>query len=375
MHVVRVRHLFYPDMPQDYFYELSARQVMRGYDVDVVTWARSGECSVERVSEGFSIHRLRGLNFSLGGVIQEYPYLPSLPRKIELLSPDVVHAESHLFLTSVQAVMKARKLGLPCVVSVHGVFAERGFAVDFVQHVYLRSLGLSVFRSANRVICLTRADAEEVVRLGCPLEKIRVVPNAVDTERFKPCKERDNLVVWVGRFVPEKGLNYLVEAAKIIVNDFKFRNVKFLLVGYGPLKQKIMKLAYDYGLFGRFVHFTGVLSRDEIAEVLSKATVFVFPSLREGLPLSLLEAMSCSLPVVSSDIPGINNVITNGKNGLLVPARNPKALAHAILMLLNDENLRNKLGWNARKLIIGKYNWDMVINEIENVYCEIIKEA
>jgi len=279
-------------------------------------------------------------------------------------------------LTSFQAIKKARRLGLPCVVSVHGVFADRGFGVNFAQRLYLRSLGLSILKSANRVICLTLSDAKEVVRLGCPSEKVRLVPNAVDTELFKPCKEReDNWVVWVGRFVPEKGLNYLIEAAKIIVDDFKFKDVKFLLVGYGPWKKKIMKLAYDYGLAGKFIRFTEALGRDEVAKVLGKATIFVFPSLREGLPLSVLEAMACGVPVVGSDVPGINDVIINGENGLLVPARDPKALAKAVLTLLNDEDLRRELGQKARKLVTEKYCWDSVISKIENIYYEAIKES
>lgn len=373
MHVVRIRHLFYPDMPKDYFYELSSRQVMKGYDVDIITWARNGKGCIKRVPEGFYIHRLYGLNFSLGDAVREYPYLPGLSREIELLKPDIIHAESHLFLTSFQAVRKARRLGLPCVVSVHGVFADRGFGANLAQHLYLRIVGLSVFKLADRVICLTPSDAREVVRLGCPPEKVRVVPNAVDTERFKPCKEREaDLVVWVGRFVPEKGLEYLIEAAKIVAQEFK--DVKFLLVGYGSLKAKIMKLTFDRGLLNN-VRFTGPLSRDEVAKVLGKATVFVFPSLREGLPLSVLEAMACGVPVVGSDIPGVNEVVKHEENGFLVPPKNSEALANVILTLLNDENLRRKVGRDARQLMTEKYNWNAIASKIEKVYHEAIKDA
>jgi 1,4-alpha-glucan branching enzyme len=370
VHIVRVRHLFYPDMPRDYFYELSARQVEMGHEVNVLTWNRNGKCSEERMVEGFIVYRLPGLNFCIPGIIQEYPYLPGLPAKVERLKSEIVHAESHLFLTTVQAVRKAKKLNLPSVVTVHGVFAERGVAVNFAQYAYLRTLGLEVFRSANRVICLTQGDVEEIVRFGCPLEKIRLVPNAVDTEVFKPCKEReDNLVVWVGRFVPEKGLECLVEAAKIVADEF--RNVKFLLVGYGPLKAKIMKLVYDRGLLGRFVRFTGPLSRDDVAKVLGKAAVFVFPSLKEGLPLSVLEAMACGVPVVGSDIPGVKDVIKHGENGFLAPPKNPKALADGILALLNDRKLRMRLGKGARELMLENYSWNIVTNRLETVYQEV----
>jgi len=372
MHIVRIRHLFYPDMPRDYFYELSTRQVWQGHEVDVLTWSKSGKFSEEKVNEGFTVHRLCGLNFSLFGMVQDYPYLPGLPTKLEMLKPDVVHAESHLFLSTVQAVNMSKKLGLPCVVTVHGVFADRGFAINFAQEAYLRTLGLEVFKNADRIICLTRSDAEEIAGFGCPLNKIRLVPNAVDSEFFKPGDEReDNLIVWVGRFVPEKGVEYLVEAARILVD--KHRDVKFLLIGYGPLKTKIIRLVYNYGLLGKSVHFVGPLSREEIAKILSKATVFVFPSLREGLPLSVLEAMACSLPVVGSDIPGVNDVVMHGENGFLVPPKEAKALANGILVLLNDGNIRRSFGKNARQLIVEKYEWNIVINKIEKVYNEAIE--
>lgn len=339
-----------------------------GHEVDVVTWSRNGECSEERVADGFTVYRLSGVNFSMDGVIQEYPYLPGLPAKIVVLRPGVVHAESHLFLTTVQAVRKARKLGLPSVVSVHGVFADRGFAVNFAQFVYLRTLGLEVFRSADRVVCLTRGDVEEVVRFGCPFDKVRLVPNAVDTERFKPCKEReDNLVVWVGRFVPEKGLEYMIKAAKIVAEEC--REVKFLLIGYGPLKAKVMKLTHDLGLLDT-VRFTGPLSRDEVAKVLGKAAVFAFPSLREGLPLAVLEAMACGLPVVGSNIPGVNDTVRHRENGLLTPSKDPKALAAGILALLNDRNFRMRLGKRARELTLEKYSWDIITGMIEKIYNE-----
>jgi len=361
-------------MPRDCFYEMSARQVKKGHKVDVVTWNRNGHSLEEVVDEGFVIHRLPGLNFSLDGMIREYPFLPGLPAKIEMLNPDIVHAVSHLFLPSVQAIRKAKSLGLPCVVSVHGVFAERGVALKLAQFAYLRTLGLGVFRSADRVVCLTRSDAEEVVRFGCPLEKIRLIPNAVDTELFMPDEDREDcLVVWVGRFVPEKGVQYLVMAARIVAERSK--DVRFLLVGYGPLKARIMKLARDFGLLDKSINILGPLSREEIAEILSKASVFSFPSLKEGMPLSVLEAMASAVPVVSSNIPGINDVIIHGENGILVPPRNPKALANAIMLLLEDRDLRRKLGQNARQLMVEKHSWNLVTEKTEEVYNEAIGKA
>jgi len=132
-----------------------------------------------------------------------------------------------------------------------------------------------------------------------------------------------------------------------------------------------MKLAQDFGLLDKSIYILGPLSREEIAEILSKASVFSFPSLKEGMPLSVLEAMASAVPVVGSNIPGINDVIIHGENGILVPPRNPEALANAIMLLLEDRSLRRKLGQNARKVITEKYNWSKVINDLEKVYEEI----
>lgn len=371
MRIARVRHLFYPDMPRDYFFELSTRQVKAGHEVDVLTWNKRKNPLEENVSDGFTIFRLAGFNFSMDGVITDYPYLPSLPEKIKKLKPEIIHGESHLFLTTVQAVKTAKKLGIPSVVTVHGVMARRSAAVNLVQHIYLRTLGLWLFENTNKIICLTKSDAQEIVGFGCPSEKIKVIPNAVDTNRFRPGKVRQkNLVVWVGRFVPEKGLNCLINAAKIVVKEYK--DAEFVLIGYGQLKAKVMKFAYNYDLL-KNVHFTGPFNRDQIADFLGKASIFILPSFKEGLPLSLLEAMASGVAAVGSHIQGISDVVTHGQNGLLVPPENPEALANTVITLLNDENLRRRLGQSARRLMKEKHNWDMITHKIEKVYLEAIR--
>jgi glycosyltransferase involved in cell wall biosynthesis len=308
------------------------------------------------------------------GITHEYPFLPSLPAEINALKPEVLHVESHLFLTAFQAVKKANREHLPCVVSVHGVLAERGTFANLAQVAYLRSFGSEVLRGADRIICLTHSDAAEIRQYGCPPEKIRLVPNAIDTELFKPCKKReDNLVVWVGRFVPEKGLEYLIKAAEIVSK--RFRTVRFLFVGYGPLRAEITKMANDHGLLDKFVTITGPISRREIARILSSATIFVFPSLKEGLPVSVLEAMASEIPIVSSNVKGINEIILDQQTGFLVPPKKPEAIANSILTLLNNKDLRRKFGRRARQLVTEKYSWTRVIREMEKVYHEAVGET
>jgi glycosyltransferase involved in cell wall biosynthesis len=271
-------------------------------------------------------------------------------------------------MTTIQAVKISNDFRYPNIVEVHGAIAKRGVFMNLAQHIYLNTLARWMFKKATLVRCLTQSDAQIILRYGCPYKKIRVVPNAVDTNLFRPQNGREeNLIVWVGRFVPEKGLEYLIRAAKIITDNRK--DVKFLLVGDGPLKTKIIKLASDLDI-NKFIHFTGVLRREEVAKILGKATIFALPSLREGMPFAVLEAMSCGIPVVGSDVIGVRDLIINGENGLLVPAKDPEALAKGILSLLSDTNLRINMGERARRLIIAKYSWDHVISKIERVYYE-----
>ncbi len=370
MRIARIRHLFFPDMPRDYFYELSEQQKKRGNEVHVVTWNKNGRQS-EILSDNFYIHRLNGVNFALKGKVQDYPCLPTLSSTLKQINPDIIHAESHLFLPSVQSLRIAEKLACPFIISVHGVYADRGLAVNYAQKTYLRAIS-RVFRKANRIICLTYDEAAEISKFGFPAEKISIIPNGVDTGLFKPSAQREsNLIVWAGRFVPEKGLEYLIEAAKIIHE--KNNEAKLLLIGYGPLKSKLRLMVKSYDLEG-FVIISDSLPRERIASILGKATVFVFPSIKEGLPVSVLEAAASAAPIVASDIPGVNCIIDNHKSGLLVPAKNSRALASAILDLLDNLSLRKELGSNARQAAIDRFGWQNVLDSLDSVYLQAVNE-
>lgn len=374
MRIARIRHLFFPDTPKDYFYELTAKQVKIGHQVDVLTWSQIGESRVRKVAEGFNIYSMHGLNFAIPGLFEHYPFLPELPDVLERVKPEIVHAESHLFLTTAQAVTKAKKLDLPSVVSVHGVFAKRGLLTNFFQDAYIRTVGLDILRKTDIVICLTKSDVAEIIHFGVPSEKIRLVSNAVDTEIFKPAANLPSeamLIVWVGRFVNEKGVEYFIRAAKLIAE--KSKDVRFLLIGYGPLKFRMMQLAANIGISSSIITFSKPMKRKDVAKILSTSSIFVFPSIKEGMPLALLEAMASGNAIVASDIPGVNEVIKNNYNGLLVLPRDPEAIASAVLTLINDTKLKKKLSFNARKTVENNFSFNNMLTNLEAVYLEAMR--
>lgn len=374
MHIARVIHVFPPEAIGDpfYSYELSLRQAARRHRVTVITWARQRTANKVKVAETFGVYRLKGINFKLNGRISEYPFLPYLSSVLKNIKPDVIHAHSHLFLTTFSAVKEAKKLRLPSVVTVHGVSAKRDAFTNFAQQSYLCTVGKWIFKNATRIICLTISDAYEVMKYGADRSKIRIVPNAVDLSLFKPSKKKsiDPLFVWVGRFVPEKGLRYLVKAIEVVVRDCK--DAKFILIGDGPMLPMIKKMVKKSGL-NDYVRFTGFMDPKSVSHVLSKATAFVFPSLKEGMPKAVLEAMACGLPVIASKISGIDEFVTNGYNGLLVPPKDHQVLGEAIMNVISDRTLATKLEANARKTVEIDHNWNTVLNALDSVYQESLR--
>ena len=348
----------------------------RGYEIDILSHVRSSDekkLYARLKQKRIRPHFAEAVSFSIPGLVADFPFFLSLETMIKKLQPDVIHVNNLPFLTTFQSMRVARKLGKRGVVHVHGVIGERGSILNFAQRTYIHTIGHTVFKDTTKVICLTLHDAIKIRRYGCPAEKIRIIPNGVDVDKFRPeGDEVESLILWVGRFVQEKGLEYLIKGLHIVAK--KQPAVKLAMTGDGPLLPKIQRIVKRYKLTENVI-FLGLRSREEIPSIINKASIYALPSLNEGMPYALLEAMACGKPVVGSDIPGISDVITHGQNGLLIPPRNSEALANAILKLLDDGNLRRRLGRNARRLMVEKYSWNIITNKIEKVYYEAIKEA
>lgn len=327
------------------------------------------KCDNLRPRNNFRFHCLRSVN--LEQVLSTrtfYPIPIGLADAIARDPPEVVDAFSHLFLTTAQAVRVAKNRGIPSIVSVHGVYAARGALLNIGQGIYNRTVAVRTFREATLVRCLTEADAVEVGRLGCPRRKIRVIPNPVDTDLFKPRDPReDNLIVWTGRFVREKRLKDIVECMRIVASTD--RRARLLLVGSGPLLPEIRSLVRRYGL-DAFIRFTGPVERSRVAELLSKASIFLFSSAKEGMPVSVLEAMSAGEAVVSYDIPSMRQLVENNVDGLLVDDDSPDRLAQAVMNLLSDSKSRERIGDSARKSVLSNFGYSHIIPQLEKLYSE-----
>ena len=211
-------------------------------------------------------------------------------------------------------------------------------------------------------------------------EKIEVVYNGINIEKFLPRKNKekaktglglnpkDHVIGLIGRFEKQKGHVYLVEAASKIISDIE--NVHLVFLGEGSLKKSIQGEVERLKLKSQ-VTFLNL--REDVAAVLNAMDILVLPSLWEGLGMVLLEAMAAGVPVLASDVDGIREAVVNNQTGILVPPADSGKLAEQVLALLKDEYLRCTLSKNGRDFVEEKFNINKFVNKMESIYQQLKK--
>lgn len=283
---------------------------------------------------------------------------------------DVLHC--HLALTDVIGRLAGIVAGVPVLLTTeHGKHLWKGRAHLLLERLLSR-------RTAAR-ICVSR-DILEIrrERERTPAEKLVFIPNAVDPAAFEPGRGRaavmadlgwppeDDLVLSVGRLVSAKHYPRLVEAAGMLRE--RRPRTRLLLVGEGPCREEIERRRDELEL-GDLVSLAG--SRTDIPDLLGAADVFVLSSIREGLPVSLLEAMAAGKGIVATRVGGIPDAVADGKSALLVEQDDPAALAGAIARLLDDRELRGRLGEAAKQTIAERYAFDGIGARIGDLYVDL----
>ncbi len=292
---------------------------------------------------------------------------------------DLIHAH-WVIPNGFPAALVARRRGLPLVVSLHGsdvYLAERHVALAAAAGVALRQAAAVTACSADLYV--------RSVRLGTRVTASRVIPYGVNPQEFRPDAQAQvqvrgelgvdadtPLVVGLGRLVAKKGFGVLLDAWPHVLRQHP--QALLVLVGYGDLRSQLQRQATALGI-GRQVHFAGQLERGRAAAYVAAADVFALPIVSgqgaDGLPNALLEAMGAGRPVVASRVAGVPDVIEDGCHGLLVPERDPAALAGAITRLLGDRALARRLGVAARQRIETDLTWDQAAVRFEQVYADV----
>lgn len=294
--------------------------------------------------------------------------------------PDIIYARQDGFSFSLPLIQIIFKK--PYIVEINGLLDDEAKMLKspgFTRKFKSRSEKIN-YKLADKIVAVTKGIKDGIVeQFNVDPQKIHVISNGANIDMFKPldqnkCKlELDpsiNYVCFVGNLAPWQGVEYLIQAAPLILS--KCPNVNFLIVGDGIMKDKWMQLAEVIGVSDKFI-FTGSVPYEKIPLYINASGICVapFPKARNekiGLsPLKLYEYMACGKPVVASNIKGVGNLLELEQTGIAVPPENPDDLATAIIKLLKNESIRKKMGINSRKCVVENHSWASVAEKVANV--------
>lgn len=313
----------------------------RNHEILVITTRDAGQRK-DSLEDGLRVNRVRALKPKF---IKYAYFCLQILLTLRGFRPDVIHAQA--MWTGLPALMTKRLIGRPYLVWAQGsdIYFPRQFK-GLISRL--------VLRKANAVIALTE-DMKREMQKVCSRD-IFVIGNGVDAEKFgrlskeearnqMGIKKGEKAVIFVGSLVPVKGVRYLIEAMAIVRQANPA--TRLLIVGDGVEKHNLETLAYRLNL-ERNVTFCGRLDNEEVPKYLAASDVFVLPSLSEGFPVSIAEAMAAGLPVVTTRVRGLSELVGDGKNGFLVNPENPAQLAEKLLLVLTNDALQAEMSSNNK---------------------------
>jgi L-malate glycosyltransferase len=264
-----------------------------------------------------------------------------------------------------------------CLARTPIIISSRRYLADLEWYTPWRNAVMRlIYRLSTHIIVNSMCVRDLLVkRDGLPAEKIRVLNNAVDLDRFATaCGAREQLFPGMGShskliavvanmYSRVKGHASLISAASYVCRDFP--EAIFVLVGDGKERPSLERQVLQAGLEKHFL-FLG--SRRDVPDLLACCDLFVLPSEAEALPNALLEAMAAGLPVVATRVGGVPQIIMDGVNGMLVPAKNPPALAEAILRILQYPHFAKQLSQTGRETVRAQFGFDPLVAELEQLY-------
>jgi glycogen synthase len=325
--------------------------------------------------------------------IDNWTFNRTLTKMADTVKADVY--ESHTVSGyGFQKALKKRGDKAPFITTVHGVLADEYAQAQLRGNMSTRAKAANFFmkrlaiieaesaRNATLIVTISKYSHKKIVEFyGVDPQKIRLVPNGVDPERFKPtvdgCEQlrlrlwagNRQTVLFVGRLILRKGLDYLIEAAKQVVKERS--ETLFVIVGDGPLRNRLIAEVEQANLAGNFA-FLGDVSEAQLPAVYGCADVFAFPSIQEGQGIALLEAQASAKPVVAFNVSGVTEAVVDKETGLLVKP-NVDELAQAVLRLLADASLRQKMGLSGREYVLREFTWDICAQKTLGAYREAVQ--
>ena len=400
MKILHVAHFFYPCLSAggvvNASYQIASKQ-SKDNDVKVIS---SDSCK-ERLKfpngrydvdvDGIKVDYFRNLSngFKLKTMLDTPLGAPFKIRK-DIKDYDIVHIHEHRQTLAILASYFARKNNIPYIVQAHGSVLPF-FQKEGLKNLFDKVFGFKILHNASCVFALTEVEKEQYLKMGVDEDKIEVVPLGINLEEYENLPsfggfrskfnidENDKLILFVGRIHEIKGLGLLIDAFNDLINQDSEKNdlegigkydIKLAIVGpddgyLTELEDKIKEYSLEENVI-----ITGPLYNEEKQEALVDCDLFVMPSKYESFTTSGLEAMACSKPLVLTKNNHIHDWV-DGNVGLACED-NKDSLRESIEKILFDEELSLIFAENGRKLIKEKYNWDIINNQILEIYNKIL---
>jgi len=364
-------------------YGLAKALVHGGHEVHVVTLDFPGTPSYEEV-DGIKVYRtaaeLGHPNFVTWALLFNHFMEKRVADISQRVSFDLVHV--HDWLTAPVGVSFKHFTKKPMVVTVHstehgrsGLHNPESYAIDGLEWwaTYEASKVIVTSGSMKRELC-------EHFRL--PPEKVEVIPNGIDLTKYWGSADRwsvrsrygvqpnEKLVLCVGRLVPQKGVEHLIQAVPTIIQ--RHPEAKFIIVGDGWVKDHLEGLAQSTGYRWK-ITFTGFVPDQEVVALMTSADVLVVPSIYEPFGIVALEGMAAGVPVVVSQVGGLAEVVEHDRTGVFVYPGNPDSIAWGVDRVLSDLDHARWLAQNAREMVQKTYSWETIAMKTVKVYEEVVR--
>ncbi len=367
-------------------YDLTSALAQIGEEVHLVT-VGSHDAPEFEIVNGVRVYRVYSYNVSSHDFVNWVTQLnvAMLERAVAVLNDtgnfQLVHGHDWLTAYACRAVKHAYRL--PLVVTIHATEFGRNYGLHNDMQRHISDVEWWLTYEAWKVICCSnymKGELHHVFQM--PDDKTVIIPNGVNTSGFRLkstsfkrddyASPNEQIVLYVGRLVREKGVQVLIDAIQHIL---KYRpDTKFIIAGRGPHENTLKNQAIIMGVANR-IYFTGYINDDLRNSLYSWAAVTVIPSLYEPFGIVALEAMAAGAPVVVSDTGGLGEIVNHGVDGLKAYPGNSQSLADMVLCLLNDRSLAGSLKQQAYLKIQREFNWLEIARQTREVYRGVLNAS
>lgn len=343
----------------------------KDHDVHIYTTTRYLDRVGTSLHEGVTLHR----SYAPVTIWNINPLTCMLPALTES-EPDVFHIHSYLYLTSNQAVLAKLMRKRKSLLHLHGGVGIPPYLASLpklaAKRFYDSTLGKCTIRNSDLIASVSHSDLEKIaVEYSVPKRRLRYIPNVVDTDEFRPrgsSSHTERSVLYVGDLEPWKGIGSLISW----IQSVNWANGPLILrfVGQGSYLPNLLALQEKHLKNGISVEVLGPRNHTQIPKIMNESCALILPSYWEGLPTVALEAMASGVPVISTKVGDLPNLIEHQKTGFLIN-RSLQSFQESLYSVLHDVSLVQKVTHNARKLVENEHSLAKVVTITNDVYHDI----